>query len=253
MTVTARLAFAAVCLTLPQALYCFDSQPFNPLHQNLTRAACENSMMSGDAIQLAVTANQDQDWKETNLIPGRNFLKPNGHYSGSHHFDRNSGQTSAEAFLKASDFVKAMRAQCKQKIEDGNVREGLIAMGRALHALQDAFAHSNYVALPEAGKRAFRSALREQTGAAPDGLMLTYYHEKDGEVHSDPLENYTHFEHAKDNDKKNADAKTVDPGMTKSRFTIAYDGAQDMSRTFVADLRKEISPGAWAKLEVYRR
>ncbi len=95
-------------------------------HEQITRSALE-TVFSRQAIDIIVAANLGQD----SLI---NLLK--GHY----HFDANG-------FEKAFAYLEELDAEFDNSITAGKVPSAWAAFGRKTHAVQDYYAHTNYVAL----------------------------------------------------------------------------------------------------------
>src|SRR5207253_305808 len=71
-------------------------------------------------------------------------------YDHTHHFDRPKGQTSAQVFVDSWKYLYGRRQEVVSWLSDpqddpGRTQKALAELGKALHALQDAYSHSNYV------------------------------------------------------------------------------------------------------------
>ena len=137
------------------------------------------------AVKIVADANNEQD-------------NPALPYQHKFHFDRNDSMSHAQAF---SDGVGYIREQMGlvQQFGKSKPKEALEALGRALHALQDFYAHSNFIELGQSDKEAIESALLQGSGTgAPSTLKLTWFNPTSPlDTTHDPLA-YPHHIYAKD-------------------------------------------------------
>jgi hypothetical protein len=119
-------------------------------------------------------------------------------YHHEYHFDRNDSMSHAAAFFDGVQYVRGQMALVKQ-FAMSNPREALNALGRALHAQQDFYAHSNFIELSPLDRDTIESALLQQEGAiyAPSTLKLTWFNPNSMSDINDPL-GYPHHLYAKD-------------------------------------------------------
>lgn len=117
--------------------------------------SCNGSGIPGDCFSWpALTRVADADIRvdshETSFSPfPPKHLVPAAGYDPTHHFDHPVGESDEQAFINARYYVSQEKAIIIQDLHTGacNVGEGLDALGRALHAIQDVYSHSNYVDL----------------------------------------------------------------------------------------------------------
>ncbi len=69
-----------------------------------------------------------------------------GRYQSSHHFDRPKGEPCSETFAAGMRWL-ADRWDVATRAEGWNARAAMVALGQAVHALQDVHAHSNIAEL----------------------------------------------------------------------------------------------------------
>lgn len=249
MNATGRFTLLLLACAAPAAA--FESNvPGHRIHEAITREAAAAAGWEGRALSALVDAVNDPDFDETELVSFRGgrlrFLAPNPDtYAPEHHFDRGPGATHAEAFLAGAAYVRSQRAAALDAAARGDQAESIRCLGRALHALQDFFSHSNFVDLGEDDRAACLAALRD--GAPPAALRITAYF-PDAANPEDPEdpEDYTHGAHAKDAPRKNADAaaRPAGPG-TPSNFERARAAARAETKGFLAALPGGLeSPGS---------
>src|SRR5205823_7140124 len=104
-----------------------------------------NDRCSAPWASLVADANADQDLHE--------LFSCGPTYEPAHHFDRvdsDGGGTdgagpSERAFRRAAGYLQAQVRDAKAFTDAGDCLMASAALGRALHALQDFYAHSNFV------------------------------------------------------------------------------------------------------------
>ena len=234
-------------------------KPFGFIHREITLKALEPLRIGEKHREKIAYWNWRPDWDETKKWPPK-FL-PNNCYKPEHHFDRNEASKEAdkqaEAFLRGAKYVKEQRAivVAGLKKEQGkDLGDALQATGRAFHALQDFFSHSNVIDLSPREFAAVKKALAEAS-APPAELMITGYDiELGGSTESEP---FAHDLNSKDEPEFNATAGSPlntgsvfydanNPGKTK--FEAARQAATEHSRQWLENIRDEVGPGIWARL-----
>jgi hypothetical protein len=96
-------------------------------HQQITREALEDKF-SSDALETIINANLKQD--------GIRYQVAHSYF----HFDNN-------AFYKSYAYIKKQRTLVFSNLEKSRPIDARENFGRLLHAVQDLYAHSNYVDL----------------------------------------------------------------------------------------------------------
>lgn len=236
-------------------VYAFDSRGPNIAgvsfgeseHEKITEEALKDLGFLHKKIEEIEDANTNVDWKEHSIRWWFIFpvgLKTNEHYNPEHHFDRGPKKTSQEAFKEGVKYVHQQKEDFKQHFRQCDTEKALKALGKALHALQDFFAHSNYVDDPPSDKENSKKkwlseeerkqaleALLDPTKDPPANLELTGYYpdeKKPGNAANDP---YPHDANAKD-DKGSKHGK--------AKFQEAKKAAIDATKKFVENIMKEL-------------
>lgn len=237
------LLLGALCLHGAPPAAGFESNvPGHRIHEAITREAAAAVGWEGAPLSSLVDAVNAPDFAETHVVSFRGgrlrFLTPNpAAYAPEHHFDRGPGTSHAAAFLSGMRYIHAQRAAALAAAARGDDAATFRALGRALHALQDFFSHSNFVDLDADDRVACLEALR--AGPPPASLRITAYFPDatDPEDPRDP-ERYTHGAHSKDAPRKNADAAARPGGPdSPSNFERARDVAGAETRAFLAAFR----------------
>jgi hypothetical protein len=234
-------------------------KPFGFIHREITlRAIGPLGIKEGFQKQIAYW-NWRPDWDETRKLPP-SFL-PNEYYDPAHHFDRNEiaagPEKHAEAFIRGAKYAAQQRAIVVDGLKRQNgkdIGDSLQAIGRAFHALQDFFSHSNVVDLPEPEFRAVKKALSDAS-PPPAALKITDYDiERGGVAEGD---DFSHDIYSKDDPKKNDEAqKTLEKTSVfydaanpdKTKFEAARDAAADYSREWLESIRDEAGAESWSRL-----
>jgi uncharacterized repeat protein (TIGR01451 family) len=194
-------------------------------------------------------------------LQSKSVWMPNSAYRPQHHFDRTVDDTSRSAFGAGIAYVRSQRQEFIEKLRNaqtcGDLELALDALGRALHALQDAYSHSNYAdppptpghpenrGLDQAQRDKFDLSLLGGSQDYPNNLLITGY-DANLKCPKDPEEpfgdEYSHGSHSKDYADKN-DASVAS-------FVAAIQAAQTGSVRFVADIMNEVGTD-WNKLKQY--
>ena len=251
------LAGFCLFLTISKA-HGFASFCFN-VHGDITTAALNKLNASPCTIAKVIAGNIGQDqtegqgWLASQVgcnLASKVSYSINGQYVPAHHFDRVPVTSSIGAALAANlnDFLQSRSYLITQwnavqtNIASGNNDAALAALGRGLHALQDFFAHSNYVDLayglagnPGDSSQALAAVL-DMTGTLqpPASLLFTSYGSTPGGDLEQPPDilNYTHGTYAKDWALKNPESQiSLSAGVTK--FTAAENAAIAASSQFI--------------------
>ncbi|MGA8848627.1 MAG: HET-C-related protein, partial [Dehalococcoidia bacterium] len=165
-----------------------------------------------------------------------------GIWKAKFHGDRKKGETHEQAFNRTREYIKEELDNAAALFNQSNV-DGYDALGRALHAVQDFYAHSNYVELPNAADQAAaRAALDDPTQPIPTDIKMCGFwgwpftcNDAGGWFHyQDPL-GYSHTDHNKDNNA------TKDP-VKQAQYAAANAAA--VSHT------KDILRGIWTHISL---
>ncbi len=243
------------------ASFCFT------VHSDITSDALKTLNSSPCATSQVIAANVFQDQHEGSgkivAVPACNTnlltYAPNTNYRREHHFDRpvvgisptgtcGGGSTNSTVFADSHAYLMTERNNVLAYMAAGDKINALSALGRALHALQDFFAHSNYVDLaaglsgnPGDAAAALSTLQNINATGAPEppcSLKFTSYdpiaNPSDPEKPTDPL-NYNHSSFAKDFATKNVEsALAVGSGLIPpTKFSLAKSMATDASVQFL--------------------
>jgi hypothetical protein len=200
----ALAALLALAVAVPGAA-AFSSGPDGP-HDDITRdgAAVAGFPEGGvDALVAAVRAPDRAAGKEP-----------------FHHCDRVPPASDGASFNATVAYVRQQGDEARNASLQGDAGGAIEALGRALHALQDCFAHSNAVDLPDP-----RAVVHAVVGQAPPppGLRLT------AKDQDDP---YFHDDHAKDRPDGNAESRAR-MADNRTKFEAARDLATDATALFL--------------------
>lgn len=160
-------------------------------------------------------------------------------YRAREHFDRSGHSPSdhAQAFAAGLQELSTQRNLFISKIHAAHsnscseIGPALDALGRALHGLQDAYSHSNYIEESAAVQAQYDNAVRhpDLMLPLPAGMLLTGYDPSAGTPETPTADPYPHCTHSKDFPGKNADSSLSD-------YNRAYGAALAASALFVSDL-----------------
>lgn len=261
------LAIVALALTPVKPTLAFDSYPAPNVHDRIIKLVSEAMGGFSPAVLKRIqSAARNQDWSETSLTYFLGFIPtgiaPNANYRPEHHFDRNTeAHTEADlhsqsktAFMNGALYVKQQKewflgnlTVCTQPA----LEVGLDALGRALHALQDFFAHSNFVDLNSVDQAAAINALLGAT-APPDNLSICY---SPGYNQNETPDLYPHggvngFN--KDNRQSSWEATRGPDGRTRgpdgqTKFDYAFQGAKNATVDFLTSCKQQVNNNTlWA-------
>lgn len=222
------------------------------IHYSITKTALAGFFICNDRVNLLariLDENTQQDLREffpiTSLPP-----KTNSFYRPEYHFDRNldfsEADTVEKAFREGQKYVHQQKMMAIDAIRGGDKLIAADAIADGLHAVQDFFAHSNYVNFLDGSADQIQSmvALFDGASAPPSELQITSYSLQGENPQNDPL-HYTHHCFSKDCPRKNQEAEMPAPtGRTK--YQQAYADAVAASITYVISIRNAVSAEAWA-------
>ena len=213
-----------------------DVEAFGSDHRTITDEALKNLGFSDKAKERVIDANEAQDgiWCYGPLCPGTsNTEKP------EYHGDRLAGETSRQAFDRLRNYINEQKELAKKLIKECKTKEAQEALGRALHALQDFYSHSNYVdELNADQQKQAKDALNDPTKDPPANLKMTGW----GMKAEDDPEGYHH-------DKKNKDSAKSPLG--KDAYETAKSAATQHTTEFVEGIKEQLGEEseAWKKLK----
>jgi hypothetical protein len=217
------------------------------IHGEITRSAVNGLNISPQWLDRIVASNKEQDSNEVTHVPP---ITPNSHYEGRHHFDRNTIVVGASttAFKAGAGYLKEQRAKTLTAINNSTPAEAADALGRATHALQDFFAHSNYIDLPVNDQEKLRKALGDPSLPIPASLRLTGYDRQTGKVI--PGDDYSHEQFSKDGPPligpESPESKVLVGNKTKHE--IARAAAVTATREFLKSVRADAG-AKWVVLQ----
>ena len=202
------------------------------IHEEITEKALKEKGFSHSVIEKIEDANTDVDWDETSFSLWKFKLVVNEKYRPYHHFDRLPGITHKQAFRDGANYVKQEIENVVNAILNGDKEKAMEAMGKGLHALQDFFAHSNFVDLSDKDKDKVWKALFDPDKGIPSSLKLTGYDPKSSTPGKPENDEYPHDDYAKDSPNFNKEcSKKLPNGKTK--FKEAYDSAVEATGKFI--------------------
>lgn len=219
------LAAGLLLLVLVPVAGAFSSvPPGSSVHDDITAGAKEAgfSDKATEALQQAV---REPDYQESEIDPeGTDVTRIDATdaYRAEHHCDRIPGTSDADAFNATMTYIHEQRDMAASK-SGAEPRQAIEALGRALHALQDCYSHSNIVDLPEQ-QEAYRESFFEG-GPPVAGLRLVSYEPGADDPERPAGDDYSHGTYAKDSADKNGESKMeLSDGRTK------FEAARDLAR-----------------------
>lgn len=241
------LTLLAFALAWPVDALAFKSYPPGSAHDDISRAAAECAGLDDDAAGALAKAVRAPDWDESKKTLSH---PPNERYRASHHFDRPMGMTSTQSARAGRAYVQERREAAASLATRGDVAGARSALGQAMHAAQDFFAHSNFSDLSPADKQACLDFLKGKRDAPPPNYHATAYDPQ--AAHPDSPENdpehYAHRDHAKDSAGANDDARAINAAESQKSVPKAADLLAEKQRVFSAYLAAK-DPGERAALK----
>ena len=205
--------------------------PGSSVHDEITAAATEAGF-SDRATKALQQAVREPDYQESELDPEAtdvDRVDATDAYRAEHHCDRSPGTSDADAFNATMAYIQEQRGVAGSK--SATDPDGAIAaLGRALHALQDCYSHSNIVDLPQQQK-AYRESFFTGNGSVP-GLRLVSYEPGADDPERPEGDDYSHGPYAKDSAEKNDEAK-MELADGRTKFETARDLARETTVEFL--------------------
>jgi hypothetical protein len=226
----ALLAFGLVTAAPASA---FASLPGGP-HDEITGEAARRVGFPADAVEALQQAVREPDFQDTEYDPQLDEparMDADHEYEPSHHCDRVAPATDLEAFNATVDYIGHERAAAANASMQHKVGEVVSHLGRALHAIQDCYSHTNVVDFGRSGWTAHQEALIGDWDPLP-GLRLVAYDpgaDEPGRPEGDP---YPHDGFAKDSSGMNAESK-LELADGRTKYEAARDLATDASEAFL--------------------
>jgi hypothetical protein len=208
----------------------FNSYPPGAPHDQITAAAATGMEMSEASVKRLKREVRSVDRRESHWTPGvwpGTWLrfKVNASYRPEHHCDRAGGISDSAAFFATCRYIRSEVQSAIDYAGRGESDSAVTSMGRALHALQDSYSHSNYVDL-DAGDQAVMDSLlwsRHPPDAPVGKLRITGYDPAAKDPEQPPGDEFSHRLHSKDSDKKNAESRELIAERTK--YELAKEAA----------------------------
>lgn len=245
---THRHAPRLLALVTLGMLFAADAHAFSgEVHKKITEDVAKTLGYSPKAIALLVKGNLDSDKKESDA-PGGEW------YSPAAHFDNETFSAGALRLRSKRDLALASLDTCDWGVS-------LEAIGRALHGVQDFYAHSNYVTkypnpskLPDTGKLADLYQLVDPSQddrklpvncaspAKTDPLTSGYYRYTGAELAA----NTQLWVQLPANRCLHDDAGALDPGLNKDKpgragHDAAVARATDATKAFLVAMQASIT------------
>lgn len=246
-----------------QPAYAFDESSHNAINDK----ALAGKGFSKDAQNKIKAENLKVDSSE-----GSALGIANKNYKPEHHFDRNPGTNNTDAFKNGAAYVRKKKQDAIDAINKctlAGVEEALAHMGQALHAIQDFYAHSNYVNLSAGDQADLRKAFDDPNQAIPNTVKLTGYDPKaktTGAAFNPAGDDYPHglfWGRHKDSkpktgpfgvDKTPGDgSKKITKGaVTKPAYEWAKEAAEKHTGEFIDEIKLAVGNVKWtAKFNNY--
>jgi hypothetical protein len=223
----------------PKSVNAFNSFPgAKNVHRDITVDALSQLGFSYCSIAVIVDADDHQDWDEYLSSKGIDgiTLFSQTKYDALDHFDRPDADSPQHTLSKIQFQYSAKRIEdeIKQVVSDvnnGDDAQALKGIGSAMHALQDFFAHSNFIDLSSTERQQALTTLFSPDAFDPLGnslpdLRLTAYKPVPAALYGDPeappsdsditactTSSYSHRACAKDSSTKNTESGIILTGV----------------------------------------
>jgi len=202
-------------LGMPAATAFRSFPPGSSVHDGITKDAAAPLGFPGKAAAALAQATRRPDYDEMKIsLNGNGSLRMGvtSQYLPFHHCDRLPGISDADAFKDTALYVAQQREVALADLRNGQAQDAGWAIGRALHALQDCFAHSDIVRGGFDAEQYYERAVT--TGGDPlPGLHVTGFDPTARDTASPPGDPYPYS-------RFNLDANTDSPMAT----TLLPDG-----------------------------
>lgn len=244
LAVLAALGLAVACAAPAQAFASI--MPGSSPHDDITAVAGELGWSKAAVKQLQAAVRQPDidDLRAAPTKEDKTRLDTSAVYQPWHHCDRVPPATDAGT-------VNATRAYIAQQ-RDLALNLSLLdpvaatnALGRALHALQDCFSHTDIVDRPAGEQEAFVRFLLGG-GQAP-AVRVCGVQPGAADIERPAGDPYPHADHNKDDTRSSPDAKaTLPDGRSKHQAAKAL--ATDATRSLLQDVLAQLDGDATARL-----
>lgn len=244
----------------PQPAHAFNESSHNAINDT----ALAGKGLSKDAQNKIKAENLKVDSSE-----GSSFgIANKDNYKPEHHFDRNPGTNNEDAFKNGAAYVRKKKQDAIDAINKctlAGVEEALAHIGQALHAIQDFYAHSNYVDLAVGDQADLRKAFDDPNQSIPNTVKLTGY-DPDATTTiaafnpPPPDDDYPHgLFSGRHKDSKPGfltpgdGAKKITKGaVTKTAYAWAKEAAEKHSGEFIDEIKQAVGNAKWnAKFNNY--
>ncbi len=214
------LALIAV-MGLPAASAFGSAPPGSSPHDDITAIATHLGWPAG-AVKSLQQAVREPDYDEMELDPKAakvTRFDATELYRADHHCDRIPPAADLDAFNATVVYIQSQRDAAASVTGPSDAKAAMEALGRALHALQDCFSHSNAVDLSPAEQRAHHDAVLGQ-GPAVRALRLVSFQPGAADPETPPGDSYPHGDFNKDFAKGSDEAEARLPdGRSKYEAT----------------------------------
>jgi hypothetical protein len=237
-----RLVLALVLLLLLSTMQVQKASAFDSKwHETITKEVLLKKLgFSEYATEKVTEANLNQDSiAGYGILPGTSNTEV-----PDYHGDRLAGETSLQAFNRLRNFISKTKGWVKNNLTKCDVEKAWIALGQALHALQDFYSHSNF-ADDKDGKDVFTKEEKAEIKKAledpsynPEALKKLKMTGWGIGWMEDP-ERYRHEE-------ENKDSPECPSGS--NAFRRARSAAENHTETFLRRLKEELKEEDWYKL-----
>ena len=208
----------------------FSPVPGGP-HDDITRAAARLAGYPDGGVDALVAAVLAPDAEDAKPGLGEDGVKPEktDSYAPEHHCDRAPAVPDLDAFNATVGYVRSQADEARNASLAQDAEGAVRALGRALHALEDCFSHSNAIDLEEP-----TVVVHAVVGNVPPpaGLRLTGVDPDGDDLERPPGDDYSHADFAKDSAEKNDESKVV-MADNRTKFEAARDLAIDAAALFL--------------------
>lgn len=241
------LPLLAVLLMAPGAQAFASVQQGDSPHDEMTAVAADVGWPEDavEALQAAVRQPDIDDLEPAPVDGNKDRMDVSVVFRPWHHCDRVPPMSDAEAVKATIAYVDHERSLA-QNLSLVDPAAAVRALGRALHALQDCFSHSDIVDLPASAQAALGDAL-VFGGAPPSSLRLCGSQPGAPDIARPPGDVYPHADFNKDdpNASPEAEALMVDG---RSKHEHAFELAANATRVFLTDFMSRLDADETARL-----
>lgn len=226
-------AIAAFVLVVPSVQAFASIQRGDSPHDDITAVAEEVGWPEDavEALQAAVRQPDIDDLKTVKGEDGKSQIDASVTYAPWHHCTRQPPGGDAAALNATIAYIHEQRG-IAENLSLLDPAAAVRALGRALHALQDCFSHSDVVDLDAATAGRLTQAL-VHGGDAPD-LRLCGVLPHTDDMERPPGDPYSHADFNKDDPKASPEAKSeLEDG--RSKYEHAHELAANATAAFLTD------------------